>query len=55
MLTYRAWAICRRDLAAAEMTMDESKANVWRRGGHIVIELVGTRKMADVDQSEMKL
>lgn len=54
MLTYRAWAICRRDLAAAEITMDESKAAVWKRGGHAVIELIGTRDVPNHDQGELK-
>lgn len=55
VLTYRAWAICRRDLAAAEITMDEAKANVWRRGGHIVVELTGTRALPDNRQGELNM
>jgi invasion protein IalB len=53
VLTYKAWVICRRDGAAAEVTMDEAKANVWRRGGHIVVELTGARAAPDDKQMDM--
>ena len=55
VLTYRAWMICRRDFAAAEVTMDPAKAEVWKRGGHVVIDLVGTREIGDDRQQALTL
>jgi invasion protein IalB len=53
-LHYVAWAICRKDGGAAEITMDANKAAVWKRGGHIVVTLAGTREApADVRQSTL--